>query len=182
MGKVYSGITPEIATWIGAQRMFFVATAPLSAQGHINCSPKGLDSLRVLGPQSVAYVDLTGSGAETAAHLRESGRIVLMFCAFEGVPKIVRLHGRGEVVVAGDASWPELSAQVPQHPSARAVVRVTVDRVSDSCGYAVPLMNFAGERDVMERWVQTKGVGNLPAYRREMNAQSIDGLPTADWN
>jgi hypothetical protein len=157
--------------------MFFVATAPLSPSGHVNCSPKGLDSLRVLNDRTVAYVDLTGSGAETAAHLQENGRIVLMFCAFAGPPKIVRFHGRADVVLPGSPEWVELMAKMPSHPSARAVVRVHVTRVSDSCGFGVPNMELVGERGVMERWVETKGLSNLPAYRREKNARSIDGLP-----
>ena len=182
MGKSYSTITPEIAGWVARQPVFFVASAPLSGTGHINCSPKGLDSFRVLGPTSVAYADLTGSGAETAAHLRENGRIVLMFCAFEGSPKIVRFHGQGEVVVPRSEEWHALSAKLPSHPSMRAIVRVKVTRVSDSCGYGVPNMTLVGDRDVIDRWVQTKGLDNLRTYRREKNSQSIDGLPTADFD
>lgn len=178
MGKLYSDITPELAAWIQRQPMFFVATAPLSGEGHVNCSPKGLDSLRILDPLTVAYMDLTGSGAETAAHLQENGRIVLMFCAFEGPPKIVRLHGRGDVVVPSSPEWAALGAQLPKHRSMRAIVRVRVERVSDSCGYGVPNLAYAGERDVIDRWVETKGVANLPAYRKEKNMRSIDGLPT----
>lgn len=178
MGKIYSDISPELAAWIGRQRMFFVATAPLSAEGHVNCSPKGLDCLRILDPLTVAYMDLTGSGAETAAHLQENGRIVLMFCAFEGPPKIVRLHGRGETIVPASAEWAALGARMPSHQSMRAIVRIRVDRVSDSCGFGVPHMDYAGERDVIDRWVETKGLANLPAYRKEKNARSIDGLPT----
>jgi predicted pyridoxine 5'-phosphate oxidase superfamily flavin-nucleotide-binding protein len=179
MGKLYSEITSELADWIARQHVFFVATAPLSGEGHINCSPKGLDTLRVLDPLTVAYVDLTGSGAETVAHVQENGRIVLMFCAFEGPPKIVRVHGKADVVVPSSPSWAELAAQLPMQPSARAIMRVHVARVSDSCGYAVPAMDFVADRDVLDRWVQRKGVHNLPQYRREHNAHSIDGLPTA---
>ena len=129
MGKLYAEITPEIAAWVHAQPMFFVATAPLDPAGHVNCSPKGLDSLRVLDPLTVAYTDLTGSGAETVAHLRENGRIVLMFCAFHGAPKIVRFHGTGEVLVPSSGEWADLSSRLPMHPSARAIVRIKVDRV-----------------------------------------------------
>lgn len=182
MGKTYSTITPEIAAWVARQPVFFVATAPLSATGHVNCSPKGLDSFRVLDSSTVAYADLTGSGAETAAHLRENGRIVLMFCAFEGAPKIVRFHGQGEVLVPTAQTWSALSARLPSHPSTRAIVRVHVTRVSDSCGFGVPDMTLVGKRDVMDRWVQTKGLDRLPMYRREKNARSIDGLPTADFD
>ena len=182
MGKTYSLITPELAAWVARQPMFFVATAPLSRDGHVNCSPKGLDTFRVLDQATVAYADLTGSGAETAAHLRENGRIVLMFCALEGAPKIVRFHGHGETIVPGSARWDELSAKIPSHPSIRAIVRVTVTRVSDSCGFGVPEMKVVGERGAMERWVQAKGVSNLAAYRREKNARSIDGLPTPQFD
>jgi hypothetical protein len=167
---------------VARQPVFFVATAPLSREGHVNCSPKGLDTFRVLDPSTVAYGDLTGSGAETAAHLHENGRIVLMFCAFEGAPKIVRFHGWGEVIVPSSDEWAELSSRLPAHPSMRAIVRVGVTRVSDSCGFGVPNMSLMGNRDVMDRWVQTKGLGNLPAYRREKNSRSIDGLPTADFD
>jgi hypothetical protein len=182
MGKIYENISPEIAAWVAGQPLFFVATAPLSEEGHVNCSPKGLDTFRVLGPLTVAYADLTGSGAETAAHLRENGRIVLMFCAFEGPPRIVRFHGHGEVIVPGSEAWPDLSSQFPPHPSMRAIVRIVVTRVSDSCGFGVPHMQLVGDRDVIDRWVETKGLENLPAYRKEKNARSVDGLPTADFD
>lgn len=182
MGKTYSEITSDIAAWMARQPICFVATAPLSREGHVNCSPKGLDTFRVLDRLTVAYGDLTGSGAETAAHLNENGRIVLMFCAFDGPPKIVRLHGRGEVIVPSSDEWGELSAKFPSHPSMRAIVRVSITRVSDSCGFGVPLMDLVGDRDVIDRWVQTKGPANLPAYRREKNSRSIDGLPTAKFD
>lgn len=182
MGKVYSEITPELSSWVRQQQVFFVATAPLASAGHVNCSPKGRDSFRVIDSHTVGYVDLTGSGAETVAHLAENGRIVLMFCAFEGPPKIVRFHGHGEVVPRSSERWESLAPAFQPMPSARAIILVRVDRVSDSCGYGVPVMQFAGERDVMERWAQTKGLENLPAYRREKNARSIDGLPTVDFD
>lgn len=166
----------------GAAPVFFVATAPLSRDGHVNCSPKGLDTFRMLDPCTVAYADLTGSGAETAAHLNENGRIVLMFCAFEGAPKIVRFHGQGEVIVPGSGNWADLSSKFPPHPSTRAIVRIGVTRVSDSCGFGVPHMNLVGDRDVIDRWVEAKGRDNLPAYRREKNSRSIDGLSTADFD
>jgi hypothetical protein len=177
MGKVFDGISTELAAWIAAQRVFFVATAPLAADGRVNCSPKGLDSLRILGPHEAAYLDLTGSGVETIAHLRENGRIVLMFCAFEGAPRIVRLHGRGEVVLPGAAGWPRLRASFPELPGARAVIRIDLTRVSDSCGYGVPRLEFKDERDTLERWTLAKGEGGLQQYQAEKNARSIDGLP-----
>lgn len=186
MGRVYEdGIDEHWRAWIGRQPMFFVATAPLGADGHVNVSPKGPGgSFRVLGTHEVAYVDVMGSGAETAAHVRENGRIVVMFCAFEGPPRILRLHGRGEVVLSGDPRFDEL-AEGLEHPSIdearRAVVRIDVTRVADSCGYGVPLMRFEGTRDhhrkTFEKRLRTGGpeaVAGLPARR---NAHSLDGLP-----
>ena len=180
MGKIYEVISTELTTWVQQQPVFFVATAPLSDDGHVNCSPKGLDTLRVLNSTEVAYLDLTGSGAETIAHVRENGRIVLMFCALSGAPKIVRFHGRGEVVLEGSSEWAELSAMFPKYLGARSIVRVKVSRVSDSCGYGVPKLEFTGERDALTRWAETRGEQNLPKYRAENNARSIDGLPGLD--
>lgn len=180
MGKVHDAIDDALANWIGEQHVFFVATAPLSAEGSVNVSPKGGDSFRVLGPREVAYRDLTGSGVETIAHLRENGRIVIMFCAFEGPPKIVRLHGRGSVVTESDERFGELVARFPEHAGTRAVIHVAVERVSDSCGYAVPLYGFVGDRDLLDRWTENKSEDKLIAYRREKNAASIDGLPGLD--
>jgi len=177
MAKVYEGIGDELAAWLRAQRVFFVATAPLSAHGHLNLSPRGLDCFSVLGPRQVAWVDLTGSGAETAAHLRENGRIVLMWCAFDGPPKIVRLHGRGRVCLPGTPEFAQVTADHPQHLSTRAVVVVDVDRVSDSCGFGVPVMDFREERDQLDRWAASKGPDGIAAYRAEKNAVSLDGLP-----
>ncbi|HXZ51400.1 MAG TPA: pyridoxamine 5'-phosphate oxidase family protein [Burkholderiales bacterium] len=178
MGKVYAEITPELSTWLAAQKMFFVGSAPLSTKGHVNVSPKGLDTLRVLGPRRVAYLDLTGSGAETIAHLRENGRIVLMFCAFSGPPKIVRLHGAGNVVTPASGEWPELHARFPGQLGARAIVDVEVSRISDSCGYGVPIFAGVEERVALPRWAETRGPQGLQAYRREKNVRSIDGLPS----
>lgn len=176
MGKVHDGIGDDLRTWIEEQQLFFVATAPLDGQGHVNCSPKGLDSLRVLGPREIAYADLTGSGAETIAHLRENGRIVLMFCAFSGRPQIVRLHGRGSVVEQHTAEFERLRPLFPDHPGTRAIVRVDVTRVSDSCGYGVPLLEFRSERQTLTRWAEAKGPEALQTYREQKNAVSIDGL------
>ncbi len=180
MGKVFDAIDEKLAAWIAAQKLFFVATAPLAASGHVNVSPKGRDSFAVLGPREVAYVDLTGSGIETVAHLRENGRIVVMFCAFEGPPRIVRLYGRGDVLEAGDAGFDEVVARFPDYPGTRAVVRVALDRIADACGYAVPLFEFRGERTQLDDWAQHKGSEGLRAYRAEKNAKSIDGLPGLD--
>lgn len=180
MGKVYEGISTELAAWIGSQPVFFVATAPLAANGHVNVSPKGLDCLRILDARRVAYLDLTGSGAETIAHVRENGRIVLMFCAFSGPPKIVRLHGRARLVTRRSTDWDRWLAHFPTMAAPRTVVVIDVTRVSDSCGYGVPMMEFKGHRDVLERWVERCGKENMPTYRRENNLRSIDGLAALD--
>ncbi|NHC13062.1 pyridoxamine 5'-phosphate oxidase family protein [Motilibacter deserti] len=177
MGKVFDGIDESLQRWIDAQRMFFVATAPLSGDGHVNVSPRGHDTFSVLGPHRVGWVDYTGSGVETIAHLRENGRICLMFCSFDKRPRIVRLHGRGRVELPGSPAFDEVVAQHPPHPSTRAVVVVDVERVSDSCGWGVPIMDFAGERDLIRLGAEKSGPAGLVAYRAEANAESLDGLP-----
>jgi len=177
MGKAYQEISPTLGEWIRAQKMFFVATAPLAPDGLINCSPKGMDTFRVLGPRSVAYLDLTGSGVETIAHLRENGRIVFTFCAFRGPPKIVRLHGHGEVLLADHPDFAALRAMFPEYPGVRSVIRAELSRVSDSCGYAVPRYDYVEDRDTLERWAERKGPSGIVAYREEKNARSLDGLP-----
>ncbi len=180
MGKVFDAIDEKLAAWLRAQRMFFVATAPLAGNGHVNLSPKGHDSFAVLGPREVGYVDFTGSGIETVAHLRENGRIVLMFCAFEGPPRIVRLYGRGAVHMPGDARFDEVVGRFPSYAGTRAVIRVALDRIADSCGYAIPLYDYRGERTQLGDWSDRKGPDGLRAYRAENNAKSIDGLPGLD--
>jgi hypothetical protein len=180
MGRTYDSIDERLAAFIEAQPLFFVATAPLAADGHVNCSPKGLDTFRVLDPHTVAYLDLTGSGVETVAHLRENARIVLCFCAFQGPPKILRLHGRGEVLEPGDPGWPALRARFPEVPleaAVRSVVRVRVERVADSCGYGVPVLRPEGERPQLHEWARRKGDAGLSAYREQRNRASLDGLP-----
>lgn len=174
MGQQLPDIDDDLAAWISRQHVFFVATAPLSPDGHINVSPKGGEAFRVLGPLEVAYQDYTGSGAETAAHLRENGRIVIMFCAFEGAPRIVRLHGRGRVILPDDERF---AAMFPANPGTRAYVHVAVDRVSSSCGYSVPFLDYRSDRDTLDRWAAGKGAEELQAYRGAKNARSIDGLP-----
>jgi hypothetical protein len=155
-----------------------VATAPTGADGHLNLSPKGVaGTFAVLDSQTVAYLDITGSGIETVAHLRDNGRIVLMFCAFAGPPRIVRLHGRGRVVLPGDGDWEELAARFPPQPGTRSVITVTLERVSDSCGFGVPLMTYDRERDQLADWAGRKTEEELAEYRTKKNATSIDGLP-----
>jgi hypothetical protein len=177
MGKTYESIEPRIEEFIRRQPLFFVATAPLSREGLVNLSPKGLDTLAILDPHTVAYLDLVGSGIETVAHLHENGRIVFMFCAFEGPPLIVRLHGRGEVLEPGQPEFEELRPSFPSFESDRAIIRVRVERVSDSCGYGVPLLRYEGERSQLTDWAERKGPEGLKRYRDEHNARSLDGLP-----
>jgi hypothetical protein len=180
MSNLRESIDAELKAWIKRQRMFFVGTAPLAANGHINVSPKGGEAFRILGPLEVAYQDYTGSGAETAAHVRENGRIVIMFCAFEGPPKIVRLHGRGTVITPGHARFEELAQQFPPNPGTRAFVHISVDRVSDSCGFSVPFYDYRSDRDTLDKWATTQGPEKVAAYRVRKNQKSIDGLPAFD--
>ena len=178
MGKTYESITAELREFIGEQRMFFVATAPLDARGHVNVSPKGLDSLRVLGETRVAYLDLTGSGNETSAHLEENGRITLMFCAFAGQPKILRLYGRGRTVLVGADGWAELASNFQMRPGARQIIVVDVERVQTSCGFGVPILEFVGQREMLPAWAEKKGTEGIERYHREKNMASIDGMAT----
>lgn len=179
MAKVHPMISEDLRAFIEAQRVFFVASAPLSGDGHVNLSPKGLDCLRVLGPDRVAYLDLTGSGNETSAHLRENGRITLMFCAFDGPPSILRLYGTGETALPGSDTWEELRPLFGEYPGVRQIIVATIARVQTSCGFAVPLFDYVGERDTLIRWAESRGPEKLDAYRAEKNMVSIDGLPTA---
>ncbi len=189
MGRVYEEIDSRLAGWIEQQALFFVGTSPLAGDGHVNVSPKGpIGTLRVVGPHEVAYLDLVGSGAETIAHLRENGRIVVMLCAFEGPPRILRLHGRGTVLMAGEPGFAEIAAGFEQQPARtearRAVVRVAVERIADSCGYGVPLMSLVGPREHSDAWAEKRlrvgGPEALIEYQREKNAESIDGLPAVE--
>jgi hypothetical protein len=177
MGKNRSSIDDAARTFIAAQHIFFVATSPLAASGHINLSPKGLDTFRILSPTSVAYLDFNGSGVETIAHLKENGRIVLMFCAFAGPPNILRLYGQGRVVEALDHEFPDLLANFPAHEHPRSVIVVELTRVTDACGYAVPLFQYKGERQQLVKWARKAGPEGLRSYRERKNKQSIDGLP-----
>jgi hypothetical protein len=177
MPVIEGGISPELRSWIEAQHMFFVASAPLAADGHVNVSPKGGDTFRILDEHTVAYLDLTGSGVETIAHLAENGRITVMFCAFEGRPKIVRLQGHGEVVCPTDDGFDQLVSLFADLPGIRSVIRIRIDRLASSCGFGVPLMTFDADRSEMREWAERKGPDGLVEYRSTRNAESIDGLP-----
>lgn len=182
MGSTFTTIDDKLRSWIAEQHLFFVATAPLSASGHVNCSPKGGKTLRVLGPNAVAYLDGGGSGIETVSHLRENGRLVIMFCAFDGAPRIVRLHGRGTVIVPADPLFSRLLADFPPYPTVRSIVHLAVERVSDSCGYGVPFMDFRAERKDSQNYLRKSSDAALQNYLVKNNETSIDGLPglTAD--
>jgi hypothetical protein len=181
MGKVHDGIDDRLRAFIEAQQVFFVGTAPAALDGHVNVSPKGLaDTFRVVDDHTVAYLDLTASGAETIAHLRENGRIVVMFCSFDRTPNVVRLHGRGRVVSLYDPEYDEWAARFPENPAARAVVVVQVTRVSSSCGYALPLLEPVSERDLLTPNMERRGADGIVDYRRKKNSASIDGLRAFD--
>jgi hypothetical protein len=186
MGQVFATIDGKLRQWFDKQPVYFVATAPNDPAGHVNLSPKGgAGVFRILGPKTVAFVDLVGSGAETVAHLRENGRIALMFCAFSGPPKIVRLHGQGRVVPEEDAEFavllPEFELDDETRPLARGIVVVEVERISDSCGFGVPRMELIAERDQLLRWSEQQqaknGDGWKQQYMAAKNTVSIDGLP-----
>ena len=178
MAKTFPGIDDKLAGFLADQPVFFVATAPSEADGHINLSPKGVTgTFRILDPMTVAYLDFVGSGIETVAHLRDNGRIVIMFCAFSGPPRIVRLHGHGVAVLASDVGFSDLAGQFPPLPGVRSVVKVSLDRVSDSCGFGVPLMTYDADRSQMAEWALRKGEEGLVEYQATKNAISIDGLP-----
>ena len=178
MGRAHESISPELQAFIEAQHIFFVASAPNGSGGHVNLSPKGMDTFRVLGPRRVAYLDLTGSGNETAAHLVQNGRITFMFCAFEGKPSILRLYGTGRTIRPDSPEWAELAPIFPSLTGTRQIVIADVSRVQTSCGFGVPLMTFSGDRDALVRWAQVKGEEGLLSYRESHNRSSIDGLPT----
>jgi len=177
MAAVYDRLDDRLTTFIRRQKLFFVATAPLSAEGSVNLSPKGYDTLAIIDPLTVAYLDLGGSGIETHAHVRENGRITLMFCAFEGPAMILRLYGRGESCTFDEPGFAEKLALFPGFERARAVVTVRISRIADSCGWGIPFFDFAGERDQLRRWVDARPHDEWAARRYDSNAASIDGLP-----
>ncbi|MEM0928521.1 MAG: pyridoxamine 5'-phosphate oxidase family protein [Pseudomonadota bacterium] len=177
MGKIYDAIDDRLAAFIGQQKMYFVATAPSGDDGHVNLSPKGYDSFAILGPNKVAYADLGGSGIETVAHLRQNGRITIMFCAFEGPANILRLYGEGHVIQHDAPGFEEAMASFPSIDRVRNIIVVNVTRIADSCGWGVPFYSYEGERDQLSRWVVTKPEDEWWETRLAKNGESIDGLP-----
>ncbi len=177
MGRTYETFTESLAAFIDEQPMFFVATAPLQSDGHVNLSPKGADSMRVLGPRSLAYADLVGSAAETIGHLKENGRITFMWCSFGPTPRIVRAHGRGVPHLPGDTGFDDLARHFPEFAALRSIITVDVTRIADSCGFGVPEMSLIGQRDRLIEWGERKSPQQLHEYMEENNRVSIDGLP-----
>ena len=176
MAKVFERIDEGLRAWINKQHMFFVSTAPLAADGMVNCSPKGYDAFRILSDHRVAYLDLTGSGIETVAHLQENGRILFMFCSFEQTPRIVRLHGTGKVHEVGTPEFERLMKHFEPRPGMRSIISATITRVSDSCGYGVPRYEYLGDRDTLIDYWDNKGAEDTAKYHRTRNATSLDGL------
>jgi hypothetical protein len=179
VGKTYPEIDEGLRQFMESQLVFFVATAPLNGRGHVNLSPKGLDTFRMLGPRSVAYLDVFGSGVETIAHLRENGRIVVMFCSFQGAPKVLRLHGRGRAVEPHEAEFAALQAHFPPYEGTRAIIEVEVTRVSDSCGYGVPLLKFEAQRAALPAWCRKRGTAGLKVYRQEKTGGVLMDWPAS---
>ncbi|MGD8418429.1 MAG: pyridoxamine 5'-phosphate oxidase family protein [Pseudomonadales bacterium] len=180
MGKIHQSLTPDLVEFIQRQHMFFVGSAPRADDGHVNVSPKGTDSFRVLDDRTVAYLDLTGSGVETIAHVKENARLVIMFCAFEGKPFILRLHGRAEVLEPGQASFAELARRFPDPAGRRAIIRLHVNRIADSCGWTVPLYEYRGVRDYYDNHAARLGPEGIRRAQIAGNATSIDGLTGLD--
>ncbi len=175
----HESIKEQHKDFIERQRMFFVSTAPLDGSGHVNLSPKGVDSFRVLSDSRVAYMDLVGSGNETSAHILENGRITFMFCAYEGPPNILRLYGKGFPVLPGDEAWEELSSHFKIQVATRQIIVADIHKVQTSCGYSVPLYEYTGERDHADKWAAKKGAEGLEQYKKQKNRVSMDGLPTS---
>ncbi|MBV8772272.1 MAG: pyridoxamine 5'-phosphate oxidase family protein [Deltaproteobacteria bacterium] len=176
MSNWYQQITPELKDFIAAQKVFFVATAPTA--GRINVSPKGMDTFRVLGPKRVIYLDITGSGNETAAHLVDNGRITIMFCSFDKTARIARLYGRGRALHPDHARWPDYLRLFPHEPGVRQIMEIDIESAMTSCGYGVPVMENLNERDTLRKYWQKRDEQTLTAYQQQENGRSIDGLPT----
>lgn len=178
MGKIYDAIKPEHKEFILRQHIFFVGTAPLSAQGRVNISPKGLDCFQVLNENQVAYMDLISSGNETSAHTLENGRITIMFCSFEEKPTILRLYGTGFTILPNSNLWHQYASHFVIYPSTRQIIVADIDKVQTSCGFGVPLFEYSGERDTHFKWADSKGSDGLFEYVLKNNLTSMDGLPT----
>lgn len=178
MAKVFDSINEELQKFIANQQIFFVGTAPLSPTGHVNLSPKGLESFRIISPNRVAYLDLTGSGNETSAHLLENGRITFMFCAFQDPPSILRLYGQGKTILPNSPEWDDLYSLFPFIPGARQIIVADIHRVQTSCGFAVPLYEYQAQRDTLVNWASKKGEQGIKEYHQQKNLVSIDGLLT----
>lgn len=176
MAKFYDAISPELKTFIENQKIFFTGTA--ATDGRVNVSPKGMDSLRILSPTRVIWLNLTGSGNETAAHLKDVNRLTIMFCAFEGKPLILRLYGSAKTIHTTDEGWAEVYAHFPESRGARQIFDVTIDSVQTSCGFAVPLMDYQEDRDILQTWVDKRSDQDIQDYWQEKNVTSIDGRPT----
>ena len=178
MGKFFDSMTKPHQEFIARQHIFFVSSAPLSGEGHVNLSPKGMDSFRILSPNCVAYMDIVSSGNETSAHMLENGRVTFMFCAFDGAPNILRLYGRGRTILERDPEWESLSRHFNLLPSTRQLIYADIAKVQTSCGYGVPLYEYTGERDQHFKWADKLGASGLQEYSQEHNFISLDGLPT----
>ncbi len=181
MADVLESMDEALRGWIEAQPVFFVASAPTGADGFVNCSPKGNDSLRAIDGRTLVYLDFVGSGTETIAHVKQNGRIVVMLCAFDGPPRIIRVHGRGEVIAPGAVDFEELLGLFPPQPGVRCLIRVHAERISSSCGYGVPLMDFKERRKALPMWAEKRGSDGVIEYQRVNNARSLDGLRGVDW-
>jgi hypothetical protein len=179
MGKLHAQLLDHHIDFISRQKMFFTATAPAGSEGHINLSPKGGNDFRVLSNKLVGYMDMTGSGNETSAHLLQNGRITFMFCAFTGAPNILRLYCTGRTILPGSEEWNRFAPHFTLHQGTRQIILAEVHEVQTSCGYGVPFYTYEGERDQMAKWAASKGDDGLEQYRQEKNRLSLDGLPTA---
>jgi Pyridoxamine 5'-phosphate oxidase len=176
MGKLYEHITDRLEAFINRQHIYFVATAPLEESGHVNVSPKGQDTFAILDRHTVAYQDFSGSGAETIAHLKQNGRITIMFCAFEGPPFVLRLYGEGEVLEPSNPNFNALNKRFALDLGVRFIIRIDLTRIQDSCGFGVPLYDFVKPRDTLLKWAEKKGEAGIVKFKREHNVRSIDGL------
>ncbi|MGB3656028.1 MAG: pyridoxamine 5'-phosphate oxidase family protein [Rivularia sp. (in: cyanobacteria)] len=178
MAKVFDSITEELQNFIANQHIFFVGTAPLDSTGHVNLSPKGNKTFRILSSNKVAYLDLTGSGNETSAHLQENGRITFMFCAFEGSPSILRLYGSGKTILPNNSEWESLYSHFPEIPGTRQIIVAEIERVQTACGMSVPLYEYQAQRENLVKWAAKKGESGIKEYHQNKNMVSIDGLAT----